>query len=430
MSLFKRNLSWIFFGNITHAVFQYIINILCARAFGVSDFGLINYAASIIAFFTAIGSLGYNSVITKIFADDEEQSGDYIKTALYSRIVFAVLSITCIQLFLVLSGNRDARLQSVVLCQSLQILFGTADILAYWFRFKNNARCVAIVRLAALAFSAFWRLGAIYIFDSIILYVSGISFETLVFSILLIWFYNREYADMRNFRASIKTLKKLLKISYPFIFSAVLTTIYGQTDKIMLKSYLDNASVGLYSVSLTLASAISIIPSAIIEGFRPDIMNQKAVDSRRYRQRLQQAYGLVFWISVCYCIFITVFARPIIQLLYGSAYLGAVPSLALIVWYTSFSYFGAINSIYMVAEGKTFWVQILTLFGALLNVLLNALLIPCFGIVGAAGASLVTQIAANFLILLLLPPLRENFFIILEGIVLKGFTCARKKRLS
>ena len=198
-------------------------------------------------------------------------------------------------------------------------------------------------------------------------------------------------------------------------------TVYGQTDKIRLKSYLDNASVGLYSVSLTLAGAISIIPSAIIEGFRPDIMNFKVSDPQRYRQRLQQVYGLVFWVSICYCVFITIFARPIIQLLYGSAYLGAVPSLALIVWYTSFSYFGSVNNIYMVAEGKSRWVQVTTLSGALLNILLNALLIPNFGIVGAAGASLITQVVANFLLLLIVPSLREDFFIILEGITLRGF---------
>ena len=63
-----------------------------------------------------------------------------------------------------------------------------------------------------------------------------------------------------------------------------------------------------------------------------------------------------------------------------------------------------------------------------MNVVLNALLIPRFGIVGASGASLITQVAANFILLLILPPLRENFFIILEGIALKGFINNRRER--
>ena len=126
--------------------------------------------------------------------------------------------------------------------------------------------------------------------------------------------------------------------------------------------------------------------------------------------------------------FITLFARPIIQILYGSAYLGAVPSLALIVWYTSFSYFGSINNLYMVAEGKARWVQVTTLSGALTNIVLNALLIPRFEIVGAAAASLLTQIITNFLLLLIIPPLRDAFFLILEGVTLRGFTHVIKRR--
>ena len=136
----------------------------------------------------------------------------------------------------------------------------------------------------------------------------------------------------------------------------------------------------------------------------------------------------MFGVSICYCVFITLFARPIIQILYGSAYLGAVPSLALIVWYTSFSYFGSINNLYMVAEGKSRWVQVTTLSGALTNIVLNALLIPRFEIVGAAAASLLTQIITNFLLLLIIPPLRDAFFLILEGVTLRGFTHVIKRR--
>lgn len=73
------------------------------------------------------------------------------------------------------------------------------------------------------------------------------------------------------------------------------------------------------------------------------------------------------------------------------------------------------------AENKAKWVQIITLMGALLNMLLNYLFIPRFGIVGAAGASLITQFLANFVLVYFIRPLREDFFIIIEGIALKGF---------
>ena len=169
-----------------------------------------------------------------------------------------------------------------------------------------------------------------------------------------------------------------------------------------------------------MAGAISIIPQALIEGFRPDILSFRNTDMEKYRRRLMQLYGLVFWLCIAYCLFTTFFAKYIILVLYGEKYLPAVGSLSLIVWYTSFSYFGAINNIYMVAENKIKWVQVTTFVGAIVNVILNYVFIPMFGVEGAALASLITQIITNFALLAIIPQLRENFIIIVRGITFNG----------
>ena len=215
-------------------------------------------------------------------------------------------------------------------------------------------------------------------------------------------------------------LRRMLRISYPFIFSSVLVTIYAQTDKVMLKAMIDTTTVAYYSVAVTLAGAFAIIPSALIEGFRPEVMSLKFENEELYQKRLRQLYSLVFWLSGCYCVIITVFARPIILIVYGDKYLPAVPALSLIVWYSAFSYFGAVNNLYLVAENKTAWVQIITLFGAIFNIILNCIMIPRMSIVGAALATLLTQVLSNFILFLVIPPLRPCFKIMLQGITFKN----------
>ena len=419
-SKFTRNLSWIFFGNIAHAVLQFLLNIVCARAFGTNDYGLINYGASLIALFAAVGTLGFQGVITKFFAEDEEKAGELIGTSVVARAIISVVSIIFLQVIISFSGKTESQIRLIVFCQSLQILFASSDLYMYWFRFKNEAKTVAVLRLVAFFIAAVWKLIAILVYKSIVLFVIGVSLETCFFTAFQGLWFRKKYGQYK-LKYSNEIFKRILKISYPFIFSALLVTIYGQTDKIMLKSMLSNTAVGLYSVSLTLAGAISIIPNALIEGFRPDIMLFSISNPLKYRQRMQQLYGLVFWISIAYCLFITAFARPIVLLLYGEQYIGAVPSLSLVVWYTSFSYFGSINNVYMVAEDKTRWVQLSTLVGALFNVGLNYMLIPYLGIIGAALASLITQILANFIMLLIIPDLRGAFRLVIEGITLQGF---------
>lgn len=419
MNVFKKNLSWIFFGNIAHAILQFALNIYCARKFGSDDYGIINYCVSLVAFFTAVGTLGFNGVITKYFASDEKNSGTYLGTTILSRIVFSLISILLLQIIILFDEAYCYSLAIIVLCQSFQILFGTADLFIYWFRYKNRAKHVALLRLLAFFLSAAWRFVAIY-YHSLELYSFGVSLEFGLFSLLLWYVYRKDYQSLR-LNWSMTTLKLVLKTSYPFVFSAILATIYGQTDKIMLRSMVDFSSVGFYSVSLTLAGAIAIIPTALIEGFRPDIMVNKVENELKYKLRLQQLYGLTFWLCVGYCLFITLFAEPLIQLLYGDQYLAAVSSLSIIVWYTSFSYFGAIHNMYMVAEDKTFWVQIITLIGAVVNVIFNFALIPIWGIVGAALASLFTQILSNYVLLIIIKPLRGAFVLLNKGITFQWF---------
>ena len=416
---FARNIGWIFIGNLVHAVLQFLLNIYVARVFSTDDYGLINYSASLITFFSSISTLGFNGIITKKFAEDEANSGEYLGTAMLARAVFSLASILLLQIIVITSNPEEKLLPVIVLCQSTAILFASFDLPIYWFRYQSKAKTVAILRLASFTVSALWRIVVVSLYADIVLYIIGVSLETCLFVILLFIAYKKQNGET-SIRFSRVKLLSMLKISYPFIFSAILSTIYGQTDKIMLKSMVDNTAVAIYSVSLTLAGAIVIIPTALIEGFRPDIMSFKLTNQTMYIKRLKQLYASVFWICIAYCIFITVFAKWIILLLYGDKYINPVPSLSLVVWYTSFSYFGAINNLYMVAEGKTKWVQLTTLVGALTNVVLNFVLIPMYGVTGAAAASLITQIFANFILLLIIPPLRENFFIICDAVMLRG----------
>lgn len=416
-SKFVKNLSWIFAGNLAHAFLQFGMNILAARMLDPSAYGTINYSASLIAFFSSIVTLGFNYTVTKHYAENEEMSGEFTGSAIGSRVVAAIMSIILIQVVISFTDSNDPLIRIVVLLQSATILFGVFDSYVQWFRYKHSANVVATVRLIAFGLSAVFRLLVLLVSKDLVLYVVATGTESLLFACFLAFAYVRSNGPKLSF--NLNTFKGMIKISAPFIFSALLTSIYGQTDKIMLKQLLNTESVAYYSVSLTLAGAISIIPIALIDGYRPEIMRNKIVDPEKYKRSFRQLYSIVFWLCICYGVFIAVFARHIIHIFYGDNYLPAAQSLATIVWYTSFSYFGAINNIYMVCENKSFWVQITTLVGAVTNVVLNSLLIPRWGVEGAAVASLITQIATNFAFLAFVPSLRPCLKLIIEGVTFR-----------
>lgn len=412
-----QNVSWIFLGNVAHAILAFLLNIVVARILTLNNNGLLTYATSWITFFTSVGTLGFHGIISREFSKNESKANEYIWSCIWARIVFAIIAIVLLQVIVRLGSPDEPLLHTIVLCQSMTILFSTFDVLIYWYRYKNQAKVTAVYRLIAFFIAAVWRVFAIAVLKSIILYVIGVTIETLFFVVFLVLFYRQNYT--KTIHIEKKTILTMLSMSYPFIFSAVLTTIYSQADKIMLKSLIDNSSVALYNASTMIAGLVVIIPTTLIEGYRPDIMDSKLHDEKLYQRRLRQLYAIIFWTCIAYGLLISVFARQIILLLYGEKYIGAYTSLSLVVWYTSFSYFGSVNNVYMVAEEKQKWVQVTTLTGAIANVILNFILIPLLGIAGAALASLVTQFLANFAMMAIIPDLRKGFVIMVKGIALR-----------
>ena len=216
------------------------------------------------------------------------------------------------------------------------------------------------------------------------------SFEYIVILIILIIMYIKNGGQ--KFKVSIKTGINLLKQSYHFIVSGLLVTVYTQMDKIMIAHYIDQTQVGLYSAATAISSMWGFIPNAIINSIRPTIYEAKERDEQLYLRRLKQLYAMVFWCGVFFALGITVFSKIIVGILYGQEYLGATISLVILSWSTIFAYLGTARGVWVVCENKNKYTKKYVFWGALVNLILNAIFIPAIGINGAAIATLIAQI--------------------------------------
>ena len=131
---------------------------------------------------------------------------------------------------------------------------------------------------------------------------------------------------------------------------------------------------------------------------------------------LTDLYTVIIYFSLFVSAFMTLLAPLIIRILYGADYAASVAPLQLIVWFTTFSYLGSVRDIWILSEEKQRYVWIIYAVSAGLNVALNAVLIPVWGVMGAAFASLCTQIFANAILGFLMPPIRHNNILMLRAL--------------
>ena len=196
----------------------------------------------------------------------------------------------------------------------------------------------------------------------------------------------------------------------------MMVTIFAQTDKVMLKLMMGNEFVGYYSAAVTCAGMTGFVFVAIIDSMRPAILQNKQESREKYERSMKLLYSIIIFFALFQSVIMTVFAKLIVNILYGTQFAPTVNALQIIVWYTTFSYMGSVRNVWILAEGKQRYLWIINISGALINVVLNSVLIPILGINGAAVASLATQIFSNFIIGFIIKPIRENNAIMLKSL--------------
>ena len=135
-----------------------------------------------------------------------------------------------------------------------------------------------------------------------------------------------------------------------------------------------------------------------------------------YESDISMLYSIITYLALVQCIVMTICAKPIVLVLYGSEYINSIVPLQIAVWFSTFSYYGAVRNIWILAENKQRYLWVINLSGASLNVVLNALLIPILGASGAAIASLITQVFTNVIMGFVIKPIRYNNKLIYMGL--------------
>ena len=240
------------------------------------------------------------------------------------------------------------------------------------------------------------------------------AIEYGIIGIALILIYYRE--SPQRLAVSLRCAKRLLSKSHHYILAALMVKIFHNTDHIMLKIITGDAENGFYSAAVTCTTICQFVYMAIIDSTRPSILSQKKAGSPQWEMTLSKLYSVIVYLALAQSAVFTIFAEHIIYLTYDQNYMNAVPVLRILVWYEAFSCIGVIRNIWILASEKHSILWKINFTGIIVNIVINAILIPKIGARGAAIASLATQIMTNFVLGFIYKPLYENNLILMKGL--------------
>lgn len=413
-----KNASWLMFGKVMQMLLSLIVGVLTARYLGPKNYGLINYGASYVALFSSLCTLGINSIIVKEFIDKPKQQGEAIGTTLVLRAIASLLSIvTIMSIVFVVDGDEWTVIIVVAIC-SLSLFFHIFEVFNYWFQSQYKSKVTAIVTFTAYAVISIYKIILLINDADIYWFAFSTSLDYICVAILLYLTFRKNKGPRLSF--SKAKAKEILTKSYHYILTGMMVSIYGQTDKFMLKQMLDESAVGYYATATAICGMWTFVLAAIIDAMVPRIAELHKNNKEEYYKKNRQLYAIVFYVSMIVSFFFLIFGELVVKILYGESYLPAVQPLKIITWYTAFSYLGTARNIWVVCENKQKYLKYIYVGAAVMNVIMNLIFIPIWGTSGAAAASLLTQIATSIILPFFIKALRPNTKLMLQAILLKN----------
>lgn len=412
------NTFWLMADNILRMGVGLVVGVWVARYLGPSQFGLLNYAISITGMFNVIAKAGLDEIIIRDLVVGERSKDEILGTGFALKLVSGSIAFLLSICAILLLSTSDILTHWLVSIIALGMVFQSLETIDLWFQSQVRSKNTVYAKNAAYLTLAAVKILLITHKAPLIAFAIATFAEVALSSINLAIVYRLAGYSVRAWRANWVLARKFLDRSWPNILTGLSVTVYMRIDQIMLGNLLGNEAVGHYAVGVRLAEIWYFIPIAIGSSIAPKIFQSKQEGQLLYDARIQQALNLLVITMYAITLSMTCFSQPIVTLLYGANYSSSSPVLAIYVWSNVFVALGLIRNTWVTAEGMFRFGSLTTFIGAGINVSLNLILIPRYGSVGAAIATVISYGCSDYLILLLYPPSQKLGWMMTKALAL------------
>lgn len=409
-----KNASWIIVCRVAQSVLSMVVTILTARFLGPSNYGIINYAASIVAFFVPFMQVGLNFILVQAVIQNDDREGEVMGTALAMSLASGVLSVIGVFAFVMVANYNDPTTIIVCVLYSLLLIFQALEHFQYWFQAKLLSKYTSITMLVAYFVVSAYKIYLLLTGKSVYWFAVSQALDYAIIAFALFAIFNKVSGVKLSF--SKEMAKKMFDKGKHYIFPTLMVTLYANIGKVMLTLMTDEAICGFYSAAVMCVGMATFVYNAIIESVRPVILEAKKKGDESYKKMLTALYSFIIYLALLESIFLTIFPKLIVNILYGADYAATIPLLRVLAWYLIFSYIGLVRNVWILAEEKEKHLWKINLGGAIVNLVLNFILIPILGAMGSAITALITQIFTNVIMGYLIKPIRENNTLMIKSL--------------
>jgi len=419
---------WLFSEKIITMFMVLIVSIVIARSVGPDLFGQLSYLLAFISIILVISPLGINSIFIKEIVTAERSTGTIIGTCLMIRFFGATATFVAV-LILAQYALLTAIDSFWLICAAITGFSAVLYLFDFWFQARVKAKYAVVVRVTNILVFSIIKLWIVLSGGEFNYLLAVVVIEPIIISISYYVAYQVSISRENKpvWKIDLSYGLSLLNKSWWLIFSAIASVICLKIDQLMIAEIIGNRELGIYSVAVRLSEVWYFFPVAIASSYFPSLIKLKVSSQKEYSKRLQWLCDWLLVVALLVSLVMSVIANPLISFLYGEAYSSAASVLSIHMWAAIIVFMRALFSKWIINESAYKFSLITHGVAAVLNVILNVLLIPKFGAIGAAWATLLSYIVASYFILYCSKKTRPFFFVMSKSLFVP-FTVIRLYR--
>jgi O-antigen/teichoic acid export membrane protein len=370
-------------------LFSIVLIIFIARDLGVSSLGEYTLVLSLFAIFQILALLGQDEIIMREVARDTSRASLYLVNsglvAVFTAFVFSVVMNVTASL---LGYAQDIIIYVYV--ASVALIPGTLTLIAEAVvKALEKMEYVTAVRFCGSLLYVGASLVGLRLGYGLVVVFAFISVIQVAMFILYIYTITR-LAGRLSFQIDLRFCRSLLHISGPFFLINVFGMVSKKIDVIALSKLTSSEAVGIYAAASKLAQAGQMVSAAYTTSIVPSMSQAFVTSKERFKRIAEQSAKMYLIVAFPTAFGVTILADKLIFLLFGSEYSSSVAVLRILIWTLVLL---AVNSVLfrtlIASNNETISVRVaaVRMVGGLV---LSLLLIPRYGVIGAAIASIGT----------------------------------------
>ena len=409
-----KNIAVLLISRITNYILNFLFFMYTARYLGAEGFGILSFALAFTGIFGVFTDLGLRQLTIREVARNKSLAGKYLANISVIKVILAAITFGLMTVVINLLEYPKKTIEVVYLIALSVIFSAFTQIFNSIFQAFEKMEYVSLGEIlkSVLIFSGvifvIKQEGDVISFASLFLIASII---VLIYSLLILrWkFANPVFTSTNKLlKVDWSFWKSMIREALPFGLTSIFVTIYYRIDSVMLSLMKGNEVVGWYNAAYRLIMVLMFIPVIFQNAVFPVTSRLFKTSEESLKFVSERFFKYMIIIGIPIGIGTTLLADRIILLVFGVEYTPSITALQILVWGVIFAFIAVPFENLFYSANKQFIVTIEVGIAAILNVIMNLLLIPKYSLLGASIATTVIWIFEFFFVFIWISKTKYN----------------------